>query len=75
MSLLTRRIINRNGWTELPMPDSVINVVHRLSRRNKDGFFNTYNGDIFIFDDNPNDPHDDDEGSDDENESEYVDTD
>ena len=54
------------------MLDSVIDVVHRLSRRNKDGFAYTYNDDVIIPDDVPNDPHDDCEASDDDNGSYYV---
>ena len=72
MSLLTGRIIIRNGWTELPIPDSFVDNIHRLSRRNKDGFMYTYNDDVIIPDDVPNNPHDDDEYSDDDNDSGYV---
>ena len=31
MSITTVRIINRNGWTEITMLDSVIELVHCLS--------------------------------------------
>ena len=72
MSIPTGRIINRNGWTELPIPDSVINVVHRLSRRNSDGFTYTCDDDVIIPDDVTNDLNDDDESSDYENDSDYV---
>ena len=54
------------------MPDSVINFVHRLSRHNKDGFVYTYNDNVIIPDDVPNDPHDNNEASDDNNDSDYV---
>ena len=33
ISIPSGRIINRNSWTELPIPDEVIDAVHRLSRR------------------------------------------
>jgi hypothetical protein len=33
MSLTTGRRLNRNHWTELPMPQDVINCVHTLARR------------------------------------------
>ena len=57
------------------MPGSVIDVAHHLSRPNKDVFTYTYNDDVIIPGDSPYDPHYDDKASDDENESEYVDTD
>ena len=73
MILPTGRIININVWTELPIPDSVIDIVHYLSHRNKYVFVYTYNYDVIIPDDVHNNPHDDDESSDDENDSDYVD--
>lgn len=33
-SLVTGRILNRNRWTEIPMPADVITRVHALARRN-----------------------------------------
>ena len=54
------------------MPNSVIDVVHCLSRRNKGGFTYTYDDNVIISDDVPNDPHAEDEASDDENNSDYV---
>ena len=73
-SLTTGSIININGCTELLIPDSVIDVVHCLSHRNKDGIVYTYNYDLIIPDDSSNEPHDGDEASDDENYSDYVET-
>jgi len=35
ISLQTGRRINRRSWTPLPMPEAVINQVHRLARRAK----------------------------------------
>ena len=75
MSLPTGRIINRNLWTEIPIPDSVIDVAHHLSCRNNYGLTYTYNDDVIIPDDYLNNPHDDYEDSDDKNESYYVDID
>ena len=75
MSIRTGRIININGWAEIPIPYSVIGVVNFLWCRNKYGFFNTYNDNVIIPDDDPNDQHDDDETSNDEDDSDYVDTD
>ena len=72
MSIPTERTMNRNVWTKIPMPDSIIAVVQCLSRHNKYGFTYTYNDDVSIPDDVPNDPHDDDEASDDENEYDCV---
>ena len=43
LSLPSGRVVNRNSWTELPMPDGVIDAVHRLARRQKQGFRFTYN--------------------------------
>jgi hypothetical protein len=34
-SLATGRRLNRNSWTELPMPSDVIAWVHKLARRSK----------------------------------------
>jgi hypothetical protein len=36
-SLSTSRILNRNRWTELPMPSDVITRIHALARRNPRG--------------------------------------
>ena len=36
-SLVTGRVINRNRWTEIPMPADVITRVHALARRNPRG--------------------------------------
>ena len=36
-SLSTGRIINRNHWTEIPMPADVITRIHALARRNPRG--------------------------------------
>ena len=35
MSLTTGRKLNRNRWTELPMPQDVIDCVHVLARRSR----------------------------------------
>ena len=34
-NLTTAKILNRNNWTVLPMPESVIQRVHNLARRSK----------------------------------------
>ena len=74
MSMTTRKIININRWTEISITDSVIDVVNPLSFRNKDGFTYTYNENLIIYNYSPNEPHRDDEPSDGENDSNYVDT-
>jgi hypothetical protein len=64
-SLTTGRRLNRNRWTELPMPANVINRIHTLSRRGLavDGLsFADRNGN----DPDNGDPNDDDDDDDDE---------
>ena len=48
--------------------------MHCLSRHNKYGFVYTYNDNVNIPYDAPNNPHDDYEAINDENDSDYVDT-
>jgi hypothetical protein len=61
-SLATGRRLNRNSWTELPMPKDVINRVHKLARRskaNRDLLFAWRDGTL-IADDFENDDDEDD---------------
>ena len=37
MRLTTGRILNRQSFTPLPLPQDVINGIHRLARRNPKG--------------------------------------
>ena len=65
-SLSTGRVINRNKWTALPMPQEVITRVHNLARRSAANLALTFqdrHGDII--------PNDDDDEDDDEDED-YI---
>jgi hypothetical protein len=62
-SLSTGRVINRNRWTELPMPAEVIDRVHVLARRDNMGrglAFADRNGEAFQADDDDDDEDDED---------------
>ncbi len=62
--LNTGRLLNRSRWTELPMPDDVIERVHKLSRRGRQGIeFLNRNGQPFVYpiDAEANDQDDDDD--------------
>ena len=57
-SLRSGRIINRNHWTPLPMPNEVIQRIHQLARRQGSGLvFKDRNGTVIA------DDEDDDSGS------------
>jgi hypothetical protein len=48
--LNTGRLLNRSRWTELPMPDDVIERVHKLSRRGRQGIeFLNRTGQPFVY--------------------------
>jgi hypothetical protein len=59
-SLATGRVINRNRWTEVPMPAETITRIHLLSRRNPRGMiFSNRDRVPFILDDDFVDEDDD----------------
>jgi hypothetical protein len=73
LSLSTGRRLNRNNWTELPIPQDVINRVHTLARRsnaNRDLTFAWWDGTTIDDDDKDSDadrnwePDSDDESND-----------
>ena len=59
-SLSTGRILNRNRWTELPMPSDVITRIHAIARRNPRGvqFSDRYLVPFILDDDIPDDDDD-----------------
>jgi hypothetical protein len=67
-SLNTGRILNRNRWTELPMPTEVIERVHALAARGSENLrFTDGRGGVYDDDDDdytPEDADDDDEEND-----------
>jgi hypothetical protein len=61
-SLNTGRVLNRNHWTELPMPADVITRIHALARRNPGGMkFSNRDRAAYILDEDYDDSDDDDE--------------
>jgi Reverse transcriptase (RNA-dependent DNA polymerase) len=61
-SLATGRILNRNHWTELPMPADVIDRIHVMARRNPRGVkFSDRHLMPYVLD--PNFPDDDDDST------------
>ena len=62
--LNTGRLLNRSRWNELPMPNDVIDRVHKLSRKGRQGLeFLNRDGQPFVYPDNAevSDSDDDDE--------------
>ena len=71
-SLTTGRRLNRNQWTELPMPADVVDRVHRLSRRNLELMpLEFANRAGVLFPDNGDAP--DEENDDDDADDDYID--
>jgi hypothetical protein len=76
LSLSSGRRLNRNHWTELPMPQEVITRVHDLARQdrgNPELIFADRRGDTVTDDDSGCDDDDDDDDDSDYDPDDYVD--